>query len=279
VNQEQKPRERSFVSELVPDWRPTRGQVLWAIRMTILIAALLVILTLIGLPFGVSLWEWVKLLIVPAAIAAGGIWFNQQQREREQDIAQQRARDAALQAYLDQMGQLLLDKDRPLRESKQGDEVQTLARARTLSVLSQLDGRRKGHLIQFLSEAKLIQGKPGMGDAHHWRSDQPPSWAHTRPVIGLTSADLSDAYLKDADLSRVILSEANLTGANLRRADLREAILWDADLTDADLSGALVTWEQLNSCVSLEGATMPGRQRLFQQPGSFLEHSGIPPAS
>src|SRR5215211_969496 len=108
VEQEQKPRERSFISELVPDWRPTREQVLWSVRITIVVVVLLGILTLIGLPFGITLWEWVKLLIVPAVIAAGGVWFNRQQREREIKIAEQRSQDEALQAYLDQMSQLLL---------------------------------------------------------------------------------------------------------------------------------------------------------------------------
>jgi hypothetical protein len=83
VDQEQKPRERSSIGELVPDWRPTKDQKLWAARIVLVLVLLLGILTLIGLPFGITLWEWVKLLIVPAVIAAGGLWFNTQQRERE----------------------------------------------------------------------------------------------------------------------------------------------------------------------------------------------------
>jgi hypothetical protein len=79
-------------------------------------------------------------------IAAGGLWFNSQQRarelridaqqrEREQDIVQQRAQDEAVQAYLNHIGELLLDKDKPLRQSIEGDKPRTLARARTLTVL------------------------------------------------------------------------------------------------------------------------------------------------
>jgi hypothetical protein len=120
---------------------------------------LLGILTLIGLPFGITLWECLKLLIIPVVIAAGGLWFNRHQREREQYIGDQRAQDEALQTYLDQIGQLLLDKDRPLRQSKEGDEVRTLARARTLTVLARLESSRKGTVVQFLYEANLIAGK------------------------------------------------------------------------------------------------------------------------
>ena len=106
-------------------WPPTRGQVLW----TGGVVACLAVSILISYRYGITLWDWLKLLIVPAVIAGGGIWFNRQQRERELEIAREqrerdikiadeRAQDEALQAYFDQIGQLLLDKDRPLRQSK-----------------------------------------------------------------------------------------------------------------------------------------------------------------
>ena len=146
----------SFIRELVPDWRPTREQVLWAVRIAIVIGVILGILTLVGLPFGISLWEWVKLLIVPAVIAAGGLWFNQQQKRRELEIADQRAQDEALQAYLDQMSQLLTDKERPLHKALPSDHLSRMARARTLTVLARLDGDRKAYVVQFLHESGLL---------------------------------------------------------------------------------------------------------------------------
>jgi hypothetical protein len=77
------------------------------------------LLIAIGYPYGITLWDWAKLLIVPAVIAGGGLWFNAQQREREQQLANERAQDEALQAYLDQIGQLLFDKDPSLRLAKE----------------------------------------------------------------------------------------------------------------------------------------------------------------
>jgi hypothetical protein len=128
VEQEQKPRERGFIRELVPDWRPTREQKLWTVRIILVLVILLGILTLIGVPFGITLWEWLKLLIVPAVIAAGGLWFNRQLRDREMEIAEQRAQDEVLQAYLDEMSQLLTDKDRPLHKAQPGDNLSSVAR-------------------------------------------------------------------------------------------------------------------------------------------------------
>ena len=89
-------------------------------------------------------WDWLQLLIVPVALTVIGLWFAMRQDARQQriedqranaerELAQQRAQDEALQAYLDQMGNLLLEKD--LRASEEDSEVRTLSRARTLTVL------------------------------------------------------------------------------------------------------------------------------------------------
>jgi uncharacterized protein YjbI with pentapeptide repeats len=124
--------------------------------------------------------DWLELLIVPFALV----------------VAEQRAQDEALQAYLDQMSSLLLEKD--LRTSEEDSEVRTLARARTLTVLGRLDPSRKTAVMQFLVEAKLVQRVEGTG-----------------PIIRLGGADLSFADLSDVDLSG-----AHLRGAKLSRADL-----------------------------------------------------------
>src|SRR5687767_9171457 len=128
---EKTPRERAskFIKDLVTAWRPSRDQVLWASRIVLVLAALLAILALIGLPFGITLWAWVKLLIVPAVIAGGGLWFTQQQQAHEIQLAEQRSQDEALQAYLDHMSDLLLTKRLRSPQGSSG-EARLLARAR-----------------------------------------------------------------------------------------------------------------------------------------------------
>jgi sortase A len=88
VDQEQKPRERSFIRELVPDWHPTREQKLWAVRIAIVLVVVLGILTFIGLPFGITLWEWLKLLAVPITVGAAVPLLNWLQKKRELDAGQ-----------------------------------------------------------------------------------------------------------------------------------------------------------------------------------------------
>lgn len=111
---------------------------------------------------GKTVWDVLQLLIVPLMLAALGFFFTVQQDARQQatedrraeverELAAQRVQDEALQAYLDEMGTLLLEKD--LRNSDDGSEVRTLARARTLTVLERLDPSRKAAIVEFLEVA------------------------------------------------------------------------------------------------------------------------------
>jgi hypothetical protein len=244
---EQKPKTvrkqaEDLLSLLVADWRPTPRQVLWAVRIAVVLSLILAI----GYFYNITLWDWIKLLIIPAAIAAAGVWFNQQQREREQDIPRQHTQVEALQAYLDHISQLLTDKEPSLRDAQPDDEVRTLARARTLTVLPRLDGRRKGTVVQFLYEANLINRERVILDL--WEAD-------------LSGADLTGADLKDAELAGTNLHRADLYYANVMGADLREAYLNEAALNYANLTDTEVTQDQLEACRSLEGATMPDGSR------------------
>jgi hypothetical protein len=236
--------------------------------------AVLTAAVLIGYRYGITLWDWIKLLIVPAVIAGGGIWFNQQQRERELQVADQRAQDDALQAYLDQMAQLMLleeadktkperFKPKPLRKSLQGDEVRILARARTLTVLRRLDSGRKRSVLDFLYEAELIR----MPDPIIVLGSPDIQYS----AANLSGADLRGAFLKGAalcgpsngaNLSGADLSGADLSGADLMAADLRNATLSDATLSYANLARASgITNEELEQqAFSLQGATMPNSQ-------------------
>jgi hypothetical protein len=95
-----------------------------------------------------TLWDWLQLLIVPLVLVIGGFSLTTLQDARQRAIEDQRAQDTALQAYLDQMGNFLLEKD--LRTSKEDSEVRTLARARTLTVLARMDPSRRQEVMQFL---------------------------------------------------------------------------------------------------------------------------------
>jgi len=218
-------------------------------------------------------WEWLTILTISAVIAGAALWFTTRQADQQRELQVQQANDAqelqvrqandvALQAYLDKIGTLLLDKNRPLRQTHEGDAVADLARARTLMILDMLSPDRKPRVLEFLFEMDLIQ------------TDSPDQ---KKPIISLKFADLHEVFLakrqilKGADLENAVLYEANLRGAtlssaNLRKADLvkaklSKAVLTEADLTDANLRGAKgISCQQMEQTKSLEEATMPSGQ-------------------
>jgi uncharacterized protein YjbI with pentapeptide repeats len=233
---------------------------------------------------GKTLWDWMELFIIPIFLGVGAFLLNRSERNNEREIATDRQSEAALQSYIDRMADLLLNEK--LRTTK-NREVRDVARTRTLSVLRGLDGNRKGLLLRFLQEAKLIEKKKPvvvlrmayLNDANLTNADLSGanlSGAYLNDAFlvlaDLSDADLSGAYLGGADLLRAQLSGANLSGAYLNDTDLEDADLTNADLSDTDLSGANlngadlsdanlcganVTKKQLATVFSLKDARMP----------------------
>src|SRR5918995_850536 len=163
---------------------------------------------------GMTVRDWLELLVVPLVLLGIGLLFQIQQSEVEQrrleaaqHIEEQRAQDEALQTYLEQMGQMLLDKDRPLRQSKEGDEVQLLARARTVTILRRLDSARNRDVLQFLRETGLTPS-PEFHDLGGSKNT----------VIRLDYTNLSEAKLSGANLDSFSLQGTYLSGADLRGA-------------------------------------------------------------
>lgn len=259
------PQERAILllrAALVPKWRPTTGQSLvWAIRS----ATILGVLVLIASAVDKTLWNWLHLLIIPAVIAGGGIWFNRQQRERELKIADQRTKDDALQTYLDKMTDLLVVHGLGHPQYDEGrlkeEPVRTVAWARTKTVLRRLDGNRKGAVLRFLTEADLItKGRPvirSLSGADLVAANLKGSVLKETSLQGvdLSNADLSDANLRDADLSlsKTTQRATDLTGADLRNADLRGADLFCAKGFTNERLAAQTKF--------LQNATMPNGQR------------------
>ena len=212
-----------------------------------------------------TVWDWLDLLIVPSAVAVGVFLIDRSQREHEQrmadarrqrelEIENQRAMDAALQAYLDQMSHLLLEKD--LRNSEQ-DEVRMLARARTLTVLARLDPDRKSSVLRFLYETSLIDKSGPV-----IKLSGVSILSSISGAADLSGLDLAFVYMADVDLSGTLITGARLSFCQLPGADLREADLSDSDLSNTDLSGAdlrLTVLSKANFAEAiLEDANMQG---------------------
>jgi hypothetical protein len=163
---------------------------------------------------GKTLWDWFQLLIILAVLALGGSLFTftttrigqeatRQRDQTERELTGDNQREAALQSYMDNIAELLLEKH--LRESHPADEVRTIARVRTLTTLPRLDKARKGSVLHFLHEAQLIE--------------------QGQSLIALSDADLSDANLSGANLSDADLSGADITQPQLNGTRLLQDVV------------------------------------------------------
>ncbi len=240
-------------------------------------------------PRGRTLWDWFELLIIPFMLVVGGFWLNQLQRTRDEraaeehnkrasEIAAEKQKEAVLDAYLDRMSELLLEKK--LRDSAEGDEVRRMARARTIMALRRLDGIRKAMVMRALHDDGLIDKD---------RSIISLNEAKLQGVqlheANLSGANLSGADLFGADLSRADLSNVHLSGANLSRADLRHAQLQGANLDYAHLEGAILTRANPEEADCLKGAKMnsvigltPEQREMCIKKGAIFDDIQMVPA-
>ena len=221
---------------------------------------------------GKTLWDWLQLLIIPAVLAVAGYVINLTISRGEQEATEQRAkserkaakkraktereiakdnqREAALKAYINEMSELLLEKN--LRESTVTDEVRTIARIRTLTVLPRLDGKRKRNLLQFLYDAGLIDRKHQIIDI----SDADLSDADLRGVILYRDKWIIDNSLNKKSFTKV---EADLSGVDLRNANLNGANLNGVKLGAANETQLIIELDYYNNgtnIASLRGAKL-----------------------
>ncbi len=226
-----------------------------------------------------TLWDLLNLLgvlAIPAVVGLGAAWYTAQQGKMSDRENKDNQREAALQAYIDNISELLLGKN--MRESAENHEVRNIARVRTLTILSRLDDVRKRTVLQFLHESGLIEKGKSIIDLYGADLRQAdlggaaPLSSASLDYSHLEGANLSFADLRGVDLRGADLGRANLEGtqlglahlegawlrsANLRRADLEGAFLDKAHLRKADLTEARVTMAQLNKAESLQGAILP----------------------
>jgi uncharacterized protein YjbI with pentapeptide repeats len=188
-------------------------------------------------------WDIIQLLStvsIPVLLFFGTQYFSTKSNEQQQKIAEEKQKDELLKTYINDMKASLLDKDHPLKDSR---ESSSIARTITLTTLTQLNSeqgqqnseqdrqnakegkynQRKVLIIQFLFESDLINTYP--------------------PIISLNTADLSfanfyKANLYSANLESAILYNANLYSANLKSANLKSANLYNASLSSANLKSA-----------------------------------------
>lgn len=109
---------------------------------------------------GKTLWDWLQLCGIPVSLALLAFFLTNAQSLREERHAADAEQENTLRTYFAQMSDLMLD--RRLLRSKPGADVRRVARTATLTAVRRLDGPRRGLVVRFLAEARLLRrGKDG----------------------------------------------------------------------------------------------------------------------
>jgi hypothetical protein len=208
---------------------------------------------------GKTLWNWMELLIVPAALGVGTLMLNRQMSQRDETARAERAEkeklerevrteeerleredrymEETLQHYFDTISELLLRHD---FWDNLGSFVGDVARIRTVTVLRRINAERRNEVVNFLRSAALLGPKGLLSHVDMSNIDLSQTDLHgiyldasTLDGANLSRSDLSMSYLRKASLR-----EVNLRGTNLFGADLNGASLYKANLRRANLAGA-----------------------------------------
>jgi hypothetical protein len=105
-----------MLARLRSSWQKA-SKPLAAVIGTVIVVLALLVLIILGYAFnwpwvglhGVTLYNWLQLLIIPAVLAVGGYWYNYATSRNERGIALDNQYETALQAYIDHMSALLLE--------------------------------------------------------------------------------------------------------------------------------------------------------------------------
>jgi hypothetical protein len=238
----------------------------WAIRIAVFLGVLVAVVNAVDKP----LWDWLQLLIVPAVIAAGVAWFSQQQRDRELETAERRSQDEALEAYFNQMADLILHEnlleltkegsppevrerlerfDRSREELREelarqlGEPLEKLMQLGPQELLRRLlEVEQRGQRERLLELARrMVQLQEELqNELQRLRIEllQPLMVAKTftQTTLGRVDGSRKRSIIQFLHETRMISSER--TVVVLHRADLSHADLSGLNLADDDLSGA-----------------------------------------
>ncbi len=211
--------------DTVRSWWQKIRKSLAVIAAIALFAGVLVLLILAGYRltwtgfFNKTLWDWLNLLgvfAIPAVVGIGAAWYTVQQGKVSDRENKDNQREATLQAYIDKISELLLKEH--LDELKpEFERVREIARARTLTVLPQLDAERKLSVLRFLGGSHLLQ------------------------IVPLNVSDLSGIRMHNINERNINIRDANLMYASLNNSTLEHIDLKYSNWSYADISNSSIT--------------------------------------
>ena len=194
-----------------------------------------------------TLWDWLDLLIIPVVLAIIAFLYKEFEKiKSKRDIRIQRQHQA-VDDFIQIITELSLDHNLATKKPKDG--TKEIARSRVIFVLENIDGERKGQILQFLYESNLIDLTPKVVlVGANFKGIQLTG-------IDLHSSEIRGAYFQNSDLQKSNLDQALFVGCNFLKSNFSESKVENTDFSYSNLSSC--EFQNMNlSTVNFEGANL-----------------------
>ena len=193
-----------------------------------------------------TLWDWLDLIIIPVFIALFTWIYTEFEKDKNSKIEQENAREKTLDSFINTMTELLVKHD--LAGTPEQKRL-AIARTRINLALPQLDGGRKGQILQFLYESDLVDLNP------KFRLLGCNFNESLLENIVLGQAEIKGAYFKEALFKKSNLVEANFTSCDFTGADFTNCLMTNTNLSYTKLNNVKLENIDLTK-VEFEGADL-----------------------
>jgi uncharacterized protein YjbI with pentapeptide repeats len=194
-----------------------------------------------------TLWDWLDLLIIPVTIGIIGWLFSKIEKEKSKKREEERSQNETLESFLQTMTNLIIEHK---LQNTPTSQTLAIARARINIAINNLNGERKGQVLQFLYESDLINIIPKLSllGANFQNAVLDEIVLGKSEIKGvyfnkssIQNANLNGAIFTGCDFSEVNFSNSLVKNVDLSYANLTKAKLINLDLTTVNFEGANLT--------------------------------------
>ncbi len=210
-----------------------------------------------------KLWDWLDLLIVPLSLILLGWIYRAYEKSKEEKKEIENQQNEIIDSYFRIVSDLIIKSN--LLDKIKNKESKIIARTRTIIAVENLEGERKGQVLQFLYESELIDNIGLNILGANFRNVQ-VSGIVLRGItikgVYFCGADFENTFLdkscfiscnfsntnfKGSSMENTSFKYSNLSNCKLTNIDLTKVDFEGIDLSNADLSNSKITRLQLNS--------------------------------
>lgn len=225
-----------------------------------------------------KLWDWLDLLIVPLSLIFLGWIYQAYEKSKTERKEKENQQNEILDSYFRTISELINKWN--LLDKTQNNESRIIARTRTIVAVENLEGERKGQILQFLFESNLIDDEKLNILGANFREVQASGIVLRNTTIkgvhfcdsnfkntfldgsSFISCNFSNTNFNGASMENTNLGYSDLSYCKLTNIDLTRVNFEGANLNYADLSNSKITQSQLNGIFKKDKIKLNNTEKL-----------------